>query len=305
VTDPVSPLASVLIPTHDRPRTLRLAVGSVLAQNEPRLEVIIIGDGVTPELRAEALALCAADPRVRFMDREKGPNHGESYRHDAIIAAESDAIFYLCDDDLFLRDHVGDLLALLVTHNFVQSLNGHIDPDGRVRFYPADLSDPDTIAWHLRNDVQFNSVSITGTAHSKSFYLQVDEPWTTTPAGLFPDLHQWRKMFRHPGLRAATSSRMTTIQLPTTEDGRESWTPDERLAELARWAEIVAGPDAQQRIDALVATGATRQMELDMRTLFEDRISILRLRDEIKRLKASRSWRLTQPLRSARRRLGR
>ena len=305
MTDSAALLASVLVPTHDRSHTLRLAVGSVLAQEEPRLEVIIIGDGVTPELRDEARALCSEDARVRFMDREKGPNHGEIYRHDAIVAARSDAIFYLCDDDLFLPGHVGDLLELLTTHNFVQSLNGHIDPKGRVHFYPADLSDPETIRWHLREDVWFNSVSLTGTAHSKSFYLEVDDPWTTTPAGRWPDHYQWCKMFRHPGLRAATSSRMTTIQLPTTADGRETWTPDERLAELTRWAEVAADPDGQQRIDALVARGSTLQMERDQRALLCDASRIDRLTDEIERLRASRSWRLTRPLRRARTWLGR
>ena len=266
MTDSAAPLASVLIPTHDRPRTLRLAVGSVLAPEESRLEVIIIGDGVTPELRDEARALCSEDARVRFMDRDKGPNHGEVYRHDAILAARSDAIFYLCDDDLVLPGHVGDLLDLLTTHNFVQSMNGRIVPGGVVHLYPANLSDPETIRWHLRDDVRFNSVSLTGTAHSKSYYLEVDDPWETTPAGRWPDHHQWCKMFRHPGLRAATSSRMTTIQLPTSADGRKAWTPEDRLAELTHWAEIVAGPDAQRRVDALVATrlgSSTRARQAD------------------------------------------
>jgi hypothetical protein len=277
----------------------------VLAQEESRLEIIIIGDGVTPELRVEAHALCAEDVRVRFLDRDKGPNHGEIYRHEAILAARSDAVFYLCDDDLFLPGHVGDLIDLLTTHNFVQSLNGYIDPRGRVHFYAADLSDPETIRWHLSEDVWFNAVSITGTAHSRSFYLEVGDPWTTTPAGRWPDHYQWCKMFRHPGLRAATSSRMTTIQLPTTADGRGTWTPEERLAELTRWAEIVAGPDGQQRIDALVARGSTLQMERDRRARLLDAIRIGQLTDEIERLRASRSWRLTRPFRRARRWLGR
>lgn len=305
MTDSAAPRASVLIPTHNRPRALRLAVGSVLAQEESRLEVIIIGDGVTPELRDEARSLCAEDARVRFMDRDKGPNHGEIYRHDAILAARSDAIFYLCDDDLFLPGHVGELLDLLNTRNFVQSLNGYIDRQGRVHFYAADLSDPETIRWHLREDVRFNAVSITGTAHSKSFYLEVDEPWATTPPGRWPDHYQWCKMFRHPGLRAATSSRMTTIQLPTSADGREAWAPEKRLAELARWAEIAAGPDGQRQIDGLVARGSTLQIERDRRALLRDATRIDQLTDEIERLRASRSWRLTRPLRRVRRWFGR
>jgi len=105
--------ASVLIPTHNRPTTLRLAVQSVLAQTVRELEVVIIGDGVTDALRVEAHRLQSQDPRVVFLDLPKSNHHGEPYRHDAILAARSEAIFYLCDDDLFLPDHGGDLVELL------------------------------------------------------------------------------------------------------------------------------------------------------------------------------------------------
>ena len=40
--------ASILVPTHDKPETLPLAVDSALRQTVPEIEVIVIGDGVTP-----------------------------------------------------------------------------------------------------------------------------------------------------------------------------------------------------------------------------------------------------------------
>ena len=51
--------------------------------------------------RFERLDECLAIFRQMCSDDE-GPFHGERYRHDAIEAADSDAIFYLCDDDLLL-----------------------------------------------------------------------------------------------------------------------------------------------------------------------------------------------------------
>jgi len=255
--------ASIIIPTHNRAESLRLAVRSVLAQSVAELEVLIVGDGVTDRVRSEALALVVADPRVRFFDREKGPHHGEIYRHNAVMDACSDAIFYLCDDDLLLKDHVADLLDMLEHHNFVQSLNGWIKPSGAMDFYAADLSRPETILWHLRDDIRFNAVGITGTAHSRDFYLQVEDPWSTTPAGQWPDHHQWRKFFRHPNLSAATSARMTALQFPTTKDGRDTWTEAERLTELLGWANVAAAPDAQERIDALVAVSMWSRIERD------------------------------------------
>lgn len=124
--------ASVIIPCHNKPTTLPLTVDTVLRQSVPDLEVLLLGDGVTDEVREVAEALVRQDPRVHFLDFPKGPHHGEAYRHDAVMAARSDAIFYLCDDDLLLPDHVADLLALLDDATLVQSLNGYIRPDGVV-----------------------------------------------------------------------------------------------------------------------------------------------------------------------------
>ena len=59
-------------------------------------------------------------------------------------------------------------------------------------------------------------------------------------------------MIRHPDFRGATSSRMTALQLPTSEDGRDTWTDAEREAELARWHALVTAPDGQERVDRLV-----------------------------------------------------
>jgi len=273
------PLASILIPTHDRPATLRLAVQSALAQSISQLEVIIIGDGVTDALRQEAFALQSSDQRVVFLDFPKGEHHGESYRHDAILAARSDAIFYLCDDDLFLPDHVSDLLELLVDHNFVQSLNGFIRSSGELEIYPANLKDPLTIHWHLRTDLTsfYNSVSLTGTAHSKGFYLDLDQPWETTPEGRWPDHFQWCKFFSSPDLQAATSSRMTALQLPTTVDGREGWSALERHAELAHWAAIVLCPGAQSLIDERVARASVNTTETAKQQMYGRKAVVARL----------------------------
>jgi hypothetical protein len=256
----MTPRASVVIPCHDKPLTLPLTVDTVLRQSVGDLEVLLLGDGVTDDVRRVIERLVADDSRVRFLDFPKGPHHGEKYRHDAILAAESDAIFYLCDDDLLLPEHVADLLALLERANFVQCLNGFARPDGTLSTYAADLADPSHVAPILRTDLGFNSVSITGTAHSREFYLRVGRPWETTPAGVWPDLFQWRKLMGHLEFRGATSSRMTAVQLPTSEGGRDLWTQEERQEELARWHALVTAPDSQHQLDELVHRGALAQL---------------------------------------------
>jgi glycosyltransferase involved in cell wall biosynthesis len=263
----VTPRASVIVPIHNKPTTLPLTIDTVLRQSEPRLEVLLVGDGVTDEVRDVVAKLVAEDERVRFLDFPKGPHHGERYRHDAIEAAESDAIFYLCDDDLLLPDHVADLLALLADHNVVQSRNGWMTAAGEVRFYAAELADPDSVALHLRDDLRFNSISITGTAHSRALYRAVDDPWDTTPAGQWPDHHQFRKLLRHPDFRGATSRRMTALQFPTTVDGRDTWTDEQRLAELRPWHRLVTEPGGQDAVDRLARQGELAQLVEDRATI--------------------------------------
>ena len=288
--------ASVLIPAHNRAGSLRLAARSALAQTVRDLEVIIIGDGVADDVRTMTLRLQHEDPRVHFLDMPKGPNHGEVYRHDAILAANSDAIFYLCDDDLLLPDHVADLLTLLDSHTFVQSLNGYVSPDGTMHRYSGTLADEEAIERILSHDVRYNFVSITGTAHSRDFYLGLDAPWSTTPPGEWPDHAQWKKMLGRPGFAGATSSRMTALQFPATQPERHGWSVEQQLAELRVWADRIGLPGAQQAVDRSVFDATEIEFGHAVREL---QLAI----DAVHALENTLSWRITRPLRAVRRRL--
>ena len=310
--------ASVIIPCHNKSLTLPYVVDSVLRQTVPDLEVLLVGDGVTEAARGAIEELVAADPRVRFLDFPKGIHHGEAYRHEAVMAATSDAIFYLCDDDLFLPDHVSDLLHLLENATLVQCLNGYLLPDASFGTYASDLADGHLVAAIMDESIRFNSVSITGTAHRRSFYLEAEQWWEAPPHDQWSDHHQFRRMMRQPGFVGATSDRVTALQLPTSTDGREAWGEDQRVAELASWHTVVTGPDPQPQIDEIARSGFVRtnaelrvQMAWD-RAQIESLQGSLRDADarvvELERraydlsttvsdLRGSWSWRVTAPLR--------
>jgi Glycosyl transferase family 2 len=237
----------VLIPTHDHHDTLDLAVASALGQTVDDLEVIVIGDGVTPEVRARARALEQADSRVRFMDMEKGPHHGEAYRDLAIHQAASDIVCYLCDDDLFLPEHVEDMLDLLRYADLANCLNGAIDASGHFIPYAADLGSESYRRWMCHPDR--NGVSLTGTAHTVQAYRRLPVGWEVPPPGSFPDHYLWRKFLADPDLRAATSCRVTALQFPTHTDGRSAWSGAERRAELLRWASLPADAERREQFD--------------------------------------------------------
>jgi hypothetical protein len=273
------PRASILVPTHNHASTLPITVASALGQTVEDIEILIIGDGVTADVHSAAAALVEADARVRFLDLPKGKNHGEPYRDLAIREAESDAIFYLCDDDILMPTHVADLLELLEHHTFVQSKNGYFRPDGSVFAYPGDLADPTSLQMVMRDDRIVNFVSITGTAHSRDFYLRANQPWTVTPTDLPPDWYQWRKLLSLSTFSGATSHRMTALQFPSGQDGRAEWTGDMRRDEIVRWATLAGSPGGQDEIDSLVARGDRATVTRQQWELLELEIALGELRE--------------------------
>lgn len=303
---------SVVVPTHDHSSTLRLAVESVLRQTVHDLEVLIVGDGVTESVREVATDLQGEDDRVRFLDFEKGPHHGEIHRDTAIQQSTGEIIAYLCDDDLMMPEHLADMVRLLADHDLTQSLNGYVNPDGTIGLFSGSLDDEQYVARLCDPSKEFNFIGVTGTAHTREVYDRAGTPWETTPAGVYPDQHQWRRMLLSGvEVRGTTSPRMTVIGLPTSMGGRDQWTPDERYAELERWAALARSPGGQDELDRRVADGAIKQLRFwtmhafytaDLQAQAERNLSeaLGRLADAERRVAtiiASRWWRLGKRLR--------
>src|SRR5690554_978688 len=100
------PRCTILIPTWSAANTIEATVASALRQTVADIEVLIVGDGVTPDARESIQRCVAMDDRVRFLDLPKGENRGERNRHVGVLEASSPVIAYLGDDDLLLPRHV-------------------------------------------------------------------------------------------------------------------------------------------------------------------------------------------------------
>jgi Glycosyl transferase family 2/Glycosyl transferases group 1 len=120
-----SPLVTVRIPTYDRgPLIVDRAIGSALAQTYRNLEILVVGDGATPDT-VDAIE-AVRDPRVRFVNlpRPEYPSDPERRWQVAGTAAVNHAldlargawIAPLDDDDEFTPDHVELLLAAAIEY---------------------------------------------------------------------------------------------------------------------------------------------------------------------------------------------
>ena len=100
---------SVVIPSYNRPTVLPRAVASVLAQDEPDFELIIVDDS-TDATRDWIASL--TDPRIKtiFPERRRGVS---AARNLGIAAARAPIVAFLDSDDFYLPQHLSRALAAL------------------------------------------------------------------------------------------------------------------------------------------------------------------------------------------------
>jgi glycosyltransferase involved in cell wall biosynthesis len=89
------PLISAIMPTRDRPAFVMQAIRCFLAQDYPRLELIVVDDGASP-----IAPLLPLDPRVRYFRRPAGETIGAK-RNFACEQAAGDLIAHVDDDDWY------------------------------------------------------------------------------------------------------------------------------------------------------------------------------------------------------------
>jgi glycosyltransferase involved in cell wall biosynthesis len=101
------PIVSVIVPTHNRPELLCIAIDSILAQTLENFEIIVVNDaGIDVEPW-----IASRDPRRRIRvirhPRNKGP---AASRNTGLKAARGRYVAYLDDDDFYYPEHLQTLV---------------------------------------------------------------------------------------------------------------------------------------------------------------------------------------------------
>jgi hypothetical protein len=223
-------MVTVVIPTHNHPETLDLALQSVLHQTVDSLELVVIGDGVTDDTRDVMAG--QHDERIRFVDEPKTSSRAEAARHRILEQASSAYVCYLGDDDLMLPHHVGCMIEVLQRVDFTHPLPLYLDADGIFAVHPTDLANPECRRWHL--DPDHNAVSLSGVAHRLDAYRRLPVGWRQPPTGWHSDHYMWEQWFRTPDLTFATAPQLTLLKFEGSV--RAGWSPERRRAEVVEWS---------------------------------------------------------------------
>jgi len=252
------PLVTVTV-THDHASTVDLAGWSVLGQSVRSLELVVIGDGATRQVRAAVVPLLS-DKRVRFIDRPKTPSRAELIRHEVLAEATSPYVCYLGDDDIMLSDHLAATLERLENVEFTHPLPVFIDRDGTLQAHLTDLADPRCRLWHMHPGR--NAVSLTGVAHRLDAYLRLPHGWREPPPGCWSDHYMWQQWFANAEVRYATGSRLTVLKFQAAV--RTDMTASQRRAEILAWRARSQQPDFNVWL-ADQAADAIRRAAIDLR----------------------------------------
>jgi hypothetical protein len=258
----MTPLADVIVPTHDHALLLPLAVASAQAQTVDRIRIVIVGDGVCDDTRDAVAALARDDDRIVFRDRPKAGRTGEPHREPIVRDSDARIVTYLADDDLLFPDHVETMLELLADADLGHSAYGQIDSDGSLHCAAYSLADP---AWRAETLAGRGLVGLTSLSHSVEAYRRLPHGWRATPPGIHTDQYMIRQFLEQPWCRAASAPFLTAVHLPSS--GREEMSPTDRRDELAALHARATAPGGWETLraegwEALRRDASARHLEL-------------------------------------------
>ncbi len=243
-----SPLATVLIPTHDHAPQIGHAIRAVQAQTLGSFELFVVGDGTDDATRETVAELARSDGRIRYFDFPKGERHGEAHRHTALAEARGRIVAYCGDDDLWLPHHLKTMAGLLRRVDFGNALQIEVEPGGRLVSQNASYAQPEIRLRMVEGWHGFHGLTVWG--HRMSAYRALPVGWSPAPPGTATDQHMFRKFAAQPSLRSGTALAATALHVQTP--ARPGWSNEARATELAALAARIGTEELCGELEALV-----------------------------------------------------
>jgi glycosyltransferase involved in cell wall biosynthesis len=106
-----NPAVSIVCAAYNRADVLRYAIQSVLQSDFPDWELIVVGDGCTDHTADVVHGF--GDPRISFENLPANSGGQAAPNNRGVAKARGNTIFFLNQDDMYMRGHVGALRRFL------------------------------------------------------------------------------------------------------------------------------------------------------------------------------------------------
>ncbi len=114
------PFISIIIAVYNGEQFIEQAIQSILNQDYPTLEVIVVDDGSTDNTASRVLSI--NDQRIKFIQQE---NRGQSAaRNIGIQHANGSILGFLDADDVWSHHHIASLIPFLDGNSEFESVRG-------------------------------------------------------------------------------------------------------------------------------------------------------------------------------------
>ena len=120
---------SIIIPLYNKEKTIRSTIESVLLQDYPHFEVVVVDDGSTDS--SAAIVHSFSDSRIHYFKKENGgPSSARNY---GVQHADNPWILFLDADDKLLRNALTTFCQAISQHSDYRffSANFYINSDNR------------------------------------------------------------------------------------------------------------------------------------------------------------------------------
>lgn len=107
------PRVTVVTATYNWATVLPFSIASVRSQTFGDFQHLVIGDGCTDESAEVVTDAADGDPRIRWVNLASNTGHQWGPNSEGIRLADSDFIAYLGHDDLWVPNHLENLVAAL------------------------------------------------------------------------------------------------------------------------------------------------------------------------------------------------
>jgi glycosyltransferase involved in cell wall biosynthesis len=274
---------SILLPTHNRPEVLHLAIRSVLAQTRTDWELLVVGDGCTDNTAQVVQGF--ADPRIRWFDLPKGPGFGYANRNIALRQAKGELIAFLGHDNLYFPDHLEKLAAAFARPKvqFAVARPLFIDDDGTILPFFANLQIPPV--FREFTEVR-NFLPATAIMHRRSAFDRVGM-WPEREEGS-GDWDLWKRILAdcgRPGV--AMVDQPTCLHFRANWRRQSGWGPTP-----ARWLRAVRDSDGwwPKGLGLGLTDGPEMPQQQVWAMLSDQPALVAQIRDATNRLRDHLAW---------------